>query len=201
MAVQSQSRDARFAKFKENLTWSLHGVTFATFHIVGSNYNKGRSPDADAEQAERAAANLAWLKGTFAAAKAANAAGLVLITQANPGFESRWPASLQDRYVRVVPGATAPKQPGATPFDDFLDLLADEMDAYDKPTLFIHGDTHLYRINKPLLSKKTKRFIEHFTRLEVFGDPETHWVRVTIDPAKAGVFVIEPEVVAENRAR
>jgi predicted phosphodiesterase len=201
IAVQSQSRDPRFAKFKENLTWSLHGVTFATFHIVGSNDNTGHAPDADAEQAERATANLAWLKDTFAAAKAANATGLVLITQANVGFESRWPASLQGRYVRVVPGAALPKQPAATPFDDFLDSLAGEMDAYDKPTLFIHGDTHLYRINKPLVSKKTKRFFEHFTRLEVFGDPDTHWVRVTVDPAKAGLFVIEPEIVAENRAR
>jgi hypothetical protein len=201
MAVQSQSRDPRFAKFKENLTWSLHGVTFATFHIVGSNDNKGRSPDADAEQAERAAANLAWLKDTFAAAKASNAAGLVLITQANVGFESRWSPSLQDRYARVVPGVTMPKESVATPFDDFLDLLAGEMDAYDKPILFIHGDTHLYRINKPLLSKKTKRFFEHFTRLEVFGDPDTHWVRVTVDRAKPGLFVIEPEIVAENRAR
>jgi predicted phosphodiesterase len=200
IAVQSQAKEAGFAKFRENLTWSLHGVTFATFHIVGSNDNKGRTPDADAEQAERAAANLAWLKQTFAAAKAANAAGLVLITQANPGFESRWTASLQGRYVRVVPGVDLPKQAGTTPFDGFLDALAAEMDTYDKPTLFIHGDTHLYRINKPLLSQKTKRFFEHFTRLEVFGDPDTHWVRVTVDPAKAGLFVIEPEIVAGNRA-
>jgi hypothetical protein len=102
--------------------------------------------------------------------------------------------------VRVVPGVDLPKQAGTTPFDGFLDALAAEMDTYDKPTLFIHGDTHLYRINKPLLSQKTKRFFEHFTRLEVFGDPDTHWVRVTVDPAKAGLFVIEPEIVAGNRA-
>ena len=74
------------------------------------------------------------------------------------------------------------------------------MEDFRKPTLFIHGDTHLYRVNKPLMSRKTKRFFENFTRLEVFGDPETHWIRVTIDLAKPGLFVLEPEIVPDNRA-
>jgi hypothetical protein len=31
-------------------------------------------------------------------------------------------------------------------------LLAEEMENFKKPVLFIHGDTHLFRINKPLIS-------------------------------------------------
>jgi hypothetical protein len=200
IAVESQGQDPAFGKFRENLTWTVNGVTFATLHVVGSQDNRGRTPEMDAEQAERSAANIAWLKRAFASAKATNAPGLVLITQANPEFEAHWPASLQARYVRAVPGAGIPKAPRDSAFAAIVNALADEMEEYRKPTLFIHGDTHLYRINKPLMSRKTKRFFENFTRLEVFGDPETHWVRVTVDPAKPALFAIEPEIVAENRA-
>ena len=200
LAVESQAKDPAFARFRENLTWTVNGVMLATLHIVGSQDNKGRTPDMDAEQAERSAANVAWLKRTFAAAKAGNALGLVLISQANPEFEAHWTSSLQERYVRAVPGANTPKESGPSVFAGIVDALADEMEGYRRPVLFIHGDTHLYRVNKPLMSRKTKRFFEHFTRLEVFGDPDTHWVRVTVDPAKPGLFVIEPEIVAENQA-
>ena len=75
------------------------------------------------------------------------------------------------------------------------------MDSYDKPTLFVHGDTHIFHVSKPLVSKKTRRFVDHFTRLEVFGNPDSHWVRVTVDPVKPALFTIEPEIVPENRAK
>jgi len=67
-------------------------VTFATRHIVGSNDNFGRAPEMDAEHIERKAANIAWMKEAFARAKADNSHGLVLMIQANPGFENHWPA-------------------------------------------------------------------------------------------------------------
>ncbi len=49
-------------------------MTFVTVHIVGSNDNFGRTPEMDAEQLERKAANIAWIKQTFAEAKASKAA-------------------------------------------------------------------------------------------------------------------------------
>jgi hypothetical protein len=49
--------------------------------------------------------------------------------------------------------------------DELLDVLADELETYKKPTLSVHGDTHMFRVGRPLLSKKTKRFFENFTRL------------------------------------
>lgn len=200
IAVESQAKDPAFAKFRENLTWSLQGVTFATFHIVGSNDNKGRTPDMDAEHAERTVANIAWLKKAFAAAKAANAIGLVLITQANPGFETHWTRSLIGRYFRNFPEVKVPEKLSPSGYDEILSALAAEMESYAKPTLFIHGDTHLFRVNKPLLSKKTRRFFENFTRVEVFGDPDTHWVRITIDPSKPELFTVQPEIVPGNKA-
>jgi hypothetical protein len=52
IAVDSQAKDAGFKQYRENLMWFVNGVTFATLHIVGSN-NKGRTPEMDAEHAER----------------------------------------------------------------------------------------------------------------------------------------------------
>ena len=100
IAVDSQAKDAEFKQYRENLMWSLNGVTFATLHIVGSNNNMGRTPDMDAEHAERTKANIAWMRKVFADAKAQNSLGLVLLTQANPGFETHWTPSLVSRYFR-----------------------------------------------------------------------------------------------------
>lgn len=201
MAVASQASLPQFAKFRENLAWTHSGIPFMTMHIVGSNDNKGRTPEMDAEAAERTAANVAWLRKAFADARAANAPGLVLITQANIGFETHWTPSLKDRYFRLFPGVTPPKDSPPGGFDDVLNVLAEEMESFDKPVLFIHGDTHIFHVSKPLVSKKRRRFFDNFTRLEVFGDPDSHWVRVTVDPGKPGLFTIEPEIVPENKAR
>lgn len=201
MTVESQAKDPVFTKFRENLSWVTNGVSFATFHFVGSNNNWGRTPEMDAEATERTAANLAWLKKAFADARTRNSIGLVLITQANPGFETQWTPSLKDRYFRLFPGVTPPKEEKPSGFAPLLKALDEEMQTYDRPTLFVHGDTHIFHISKPLVSKKTNRFVDHFTRLEVFGDPDSHWVRVTVDPAKPALFTIEAEIVPENRAR
>jgi hypothetical protein len=198
--VDSQAKDAEFRKYRENLMWSFNGVTFATLHIVGSNNNKGRTPEMDAEHAERTKANIAWMKRAFAEAKVKNSVGLVLLTQANPGFETHWTPSLVARYLRNFPAIKAPEKPEPTGYDEILDALAAEMETYRKPTAFVHGDTHIFHVSKPLLSKKTKRFFENFTRIETFGDPDTHWVRITVDPSKPALFTIEPEIISENKA-
>ena len=200
MPVRSQASDPKFSKFRENLAWTMNNVSFMTMHIVGSNNNRGRTPEMDAEANERMEANVAWLRKAFADAKATNSAGLVLVTQANPGFETKWTPSLIDRYFRLFPGVSPPRNLPPSGFDDILDAVAAEMASYDKPTLFIHGDTHIFHISKPLIDRKSGRFVDHFTRLEVFGDPDSHWVRVVVDPGQPGLFTIRPEVIPENRS-
>lgn len=200
IAVDSQAKEPDFKQYRENLTWSFNGVTFATLHIVGSNNNKGVTPEMDVEHAERTKANIAWMKKAFADAKAKNSIGLVLLTQANPGFETQWTPSLVRRYFLRFPEVKIPKQLAPSGYDEILDALAVEMETYKKPTLFVHGDTHIFHVSKPLLSKKTKRIFENFTRIETFGDPDTHWVRITIDPSKPALFTIESEIVPENKA-
>jgi hypothetical protein len=199
--VESQASDPRHVKFVENLRWSIAGVTFATAHIVGSNDNFGRSPEMDAEQKERKAANLAWMKAAFAKARADNSRGLVLMIQANPGFENHWPAAAKGRYFGPFVGrAGAPAIPANDAFGDYIALLVDELETFDRPVAFLHGDTHLFRIDQPLYSKTTNRAFANFTRVETFGSPEMHWVRVSVDPTYSGLFRFQPEIVPENAA-
>jgi hypothetical protein len=198
MAVRHQSADPNFSKFRENLRWSIGGVTFVTVHIVGSNDNFGRTPEMDAEHLERKVANIAWLKQAFAEAKAANRRGVVILTQANPGFENFWPANAKTRYfLPFVPrGQPAPSRPLA--FGDYVQTLSEELESYDRPVAFLHGDTHLFRIDKPLYSKKTNRLFENFTRVETFGWPDSHWIRISVDPADPQLFRFKAEIVPEN---
>lgn len=196
--VTHQSEDAKYAKYRENLTWSIGEVRYVTLHMVGSNNNLNKDPRNVAEHAERTAANDAWLKKAFAAAKAENALGLVIMTQANPGFENQWNASLKRRYASSIKGLKPPAKAAPTGFDSFLATAAAEMETYDKPTLFIHGDTHLFRISRPLVDAKTQQPYQNFTRVETFGWPDSHWLRITVDPADSQLFRIRTELVAEN---
>ena len=118
----------------------------------------------------------------------------------NPGFENYWPQEAKHRYFRpfVARGQPIPSYP--TAFDDYVTTLSEEMERFDKPVAFLHGDTHLFRIDKPLYSKTTNRPFENFTRLETFGDPDTHWMRITIDPADAQLFRFDAQIVAGNAA-
>ena len=100
----------------------------------------------------------------------------------------------------AAPAASDPPAAPATPlgFEDYLRTLAEEMETYGKPVAYLHGDTHLFRIDKPLYSRKTNRAFENFTRVETFGWPNSHWVRITVDPADPQLFRFKAEIVREN---
>jgi hypothetical protein len=198
IAVESQAKDAEYSKFRENLHWSMGGVTFATVHIVGSNDNFGRTPEMDVEHRERKAANIAWMKHAFALAKTAGSRGLCLMVQANPEFENQWPAGQRATYSRMIVGTKPPEPAQPSVFQDYLTVLADEIESYDKPVAFLHGDTHRFRIDHSLFSIKTNRRFENFIRVETYGSPDIHWVKVTVDPAEVQVFRFDPQIVPEN---
>jgi len=197
MPVDSQSQDPAFSKYVENLTWSVRGVRCVTLHTVGSDDNSRSSME---EHKEREAANIAWMRKAFAAARAEASPGLVIITHANPEFENRWTRSYASRYARSVRGADAPKAAAPAPYDGFLDVLIQEMQGYSRPVLYVHGDTHIFRTGKPLMNPKTQRFFENFTRLETFGWPDSAWVRVRVNPSNPHLFEIHPELVPGNSA-
>src|SRR5262245_39848559 len=80
---QSQTANAMFATYRENVRWNAGEVTFVTLHIPGSNNGLGRSPDGDAEYAARNKANLTWLHECFEHAKTTNSRAILILQQAN----------------------------------------------------------------------------------------------------------------------
>ena len=195
-----QSENSRYAMYRENVRWIYGGAMFVTLHMIGSNNNLGRTAEMDKEYEERDAANLAWMKEAFALAKKNGNRAIMIIAQANPQFENTWPPILQGRYMLKGLGIKPPKEQRRTGFDSFLAALEKETLAFDKPVVYVHGDTHTFRIDKPLVGSKSRRMIENFTRVETIGYPDTHWIRVTIDPDDPNVFRFQQKIVPENRA-
>ncbi|MBL9171496.1 MAG: hypothetical protein JNN07_27435 [Verrucomicrobiales bacterium] len=173
---QSHSGNHRFREFSENIRWTHKRVLFAGFNLPGGGNNFGE-PDYPL----RNAANLAWLTDTFAGATANTNLGVVLVIQANPQFEVA-------RTNAIRRG-----------FNAFLDELQLETAAFAGPVLLVHGDSHYFRIDKPLLHPQKRRRMEHFTRVETFGHPDAHWVRVTVDPVDPQLFQFRPQIVEKNR--
>lgn len=177
-----QSQDPAYAKFRENSRWEYAGVTFLTLHIVGSNDNLGRTPEMDAEWAERNAANVAWLHAGFDAARRDGSPAIMIVMQANI-------------FPEFPPGAGNPVRDSG--FVDVRATLATEALAFEKPVVVVHGDSHYFRIDKPLRGATTGT-VENVTRLETFGQPNHHWLLASVDPSDPNVFVFRPRIVAAN---
>jgi len=205
LTLTQQSNDPKYPKYRENARWIYGDIIFVTLHIVGSNNNLGRTREMDTEYAERNEANLAWMKEAVDLAKRNGNKGLVILSQANPEFEIFWRPRRLGSYMRVLLDelrgikpeklAEIRKKSGYT---DMVRLLETEVVTFGKPVLFVHGDTHVFRVDKPLFNTKNGRAIENFTRLEVFGSPDVHWVRIVVEPDNPNLFVIRPETVRAN---
>jgi hypothetical protein len=65
-------------------------------------------------------------------------------------------------------------------------LLEKETIAFGKPVVLVHGDSHFFRMDKPLPLRAQGApnlpALENFTRVETFGTPNHHWLQVTVDP-------------------
>lgn len=101
--------------YVENQRWTVSGVTFATFHVVGSK--DGWDGDRDEARARRAA-DLEWLGATFAAATANQSPAVVLFQQADPDFTRRR-------------------------FDSWTDAIEEQAASFPGPVLLVHGDSHV----------------------------------------------------------
>lgn len=198
--MRLEHQGAPGAPYAENTRWRFGGVWFAGLNVPGSNNNKVDTDDdcfhksersladcaADnAEYAERDARNEAWLAETFAKARADRALGVVIVTQADPSFDLPETEDFDERT-----------QPGYDGYDNLIAALTAETRGFDGQVLLIHGDTHFFKHDKPLLDQAD--LLPNFTRLETFGSPNVHWVKVTVDPKARSLFVIEPMIVAGN---
>ena len=136
------------------------------------------------EYLERDAANVRWMQQAFAAAKASKARGLVLVFQADPGFDLPETEDLDESQA-----------PGFSGYRNFINSVVAETEQFPGQVLLVHGDTHFFKVDKPLYSPT--KLLANLTRLQTFGSPQIHWVRVTVDAKNADVFTIQPVIVKQ----
>ena len=186
-------------KFVENTRFSRQGIVFATFNMPGSNNNKilddkdcsnksartaAQCEAANAEYLDRDAANVRWLQQAFSTAKAQKARGLVLVFQADPGFD-----------LPETEDEDESKLPRYSGYRNFIDSVVAETEQFAGQVLLVHGDTHFFKVDKPLYSPT--KLLPNLTRLQTFGSPLIHWVRVTVEPKNPNVFSVQPMIVRQ----
>jgi hypothetical protein len=184
----------------ENRRWHTGGVTYVTLNVPGSCNNLCDTGPDLAEYTARNHANIMWLQETFAVAKARNSAAVMIVAQANPGWDLSDPTRAPLRDPKTL--AQTDGQPDG--YREFLKALRDEVIAFRKPVAYVHGDSHYFRVDKPLLDARGRR-LENFTRVETFGDNQgngtndVQWVKVTVDARKGEVFSYQAQIVPSNR--
>jgi len=201
------------AGYVENTRWIYGPVVFLGLNIPGSNNNKvdvgpngdcvGTVTGANAclssksartcadciadngEYAARDAANIQWLHDSFTLAKSRHLRGLMVIIQADMWFDLPETETVNERLT-----------PGFEGYNNTLAALVSEAQAFDGQVVLVHGDTHFFKLDKPLVDQA--HLVSNLTRLETFGSPNVHWVKVTVDPYSRNLFRFEPMIVPGN---
>lgn len=171
--------------YPENQMWLESRVVFAAIHTVGSNNNlapwtdetPAMAADREAEWAGRDAANRAWLDAAFDLAEASGAVGVVLFSHAD-----MWhPDDVGDPSVSFS-GHQA-----------YVELLADRASAFGKPVLLFAGDSHDYRVDRPLVGDVVYGVQDapNLTQITVERGIEgrvLNWLKLHVDPRSEDVF-------------
>jgi hypothetical protein len=186
--------------YAENTRWTYGDVVFLGLNIPGSNNNKvgttdcissksvRNQDDCDADNVEyqaRDAANIAWLHDSFALAKARGLLGLMVVIQADMSFDLPETETFNERAL-----------PGFDGYNNFIAALVAETQAFAGQVVLVHGDIHFFKVDKPLVNQAN--LIPNLTRVETFGSPNVHWVKVTVDPRSRNLFRFEPMIVPGN---
>lgn len=186
-------------KFVENVLFTRGAVVFAGLNVPGSNNNlvldtkdcsdksarDAKQCDADnAEYLERDTANVQWLERTFQEAKQQSAKGIVLVFQADPGFDLPETEGVDESKASRVRG-----------YQNFMAAVIKQTEQFSGQVLLVHGDTHFFKIDKPIYG--AAKMLTNLTRLQTFGSPHLHWVKVTVDPTSHNVFQIQPVIVGQ----
>jgi hypothetical protein len=172
-SLRLERQSGRYREYREHTRWIAADVLFVGINVQGSNNNLGRTPAMDAEHRARMAAVFAWLEDSVRLAERLRLAGILIFAQADPDFEGK--------IRRKVDG-----------FADFRKALRELALGFGKPVLFVNGDTHLHKLDQPLADPSTGKPMRNFTRVVVFGSPQTRWIRVGIDPKSPQLFQVSP---------
>ncbi len=173
----TQAADSSFSEFVENRRWTHAGLVFATIHVVGSwNGLKSfeeRTADHDAEVQTRMDAAISWLADTFVIARRDSSESVFIAIHANIGF--------------------LPDFRSWEAFEEFLPQLKSHVGAFEGNVYLIHGDTHVFNVDQPLLDDTGQPY-SNFTRIETFGSPDIGWLRVVVDTLQGRVTNVEPRL-------
>jgi hypothetical protein len=190
--TRQSSEGGKYSIYSENVRWSYGPVVYLGLNVQGSNDNypyhdTDPFPRTDAEiqrqQSEeiaRKAADLHWLDEGFQYAKRVHAKGVLIVWQADPNFNN-------EQHL------TNPHDGDA--FPDYVNALRTETLAFPGQVVLVHGDSHYFKVDKPLTLPSGK-VLGNFTRVETFGAASTDWVQATIDPKSRNLFTFEPMIVA-----
>ena len=199
--IELESAKDQDSLYIENKRFIKNKVMFVTLNIPGSNNNKIldekdcknksarttlQCEQANAEYAARDAANINWMKSSFQKAKEQNARGILLAFQADPGFD-----------LPETEDQDESKAPSVSGYKAFLQAVVNATENFKGQVLLVHGDTHFFKVDKPLYSPS--KVLPNLTRLQTFGSPNLHWVKVTVDDQRESVFDIEPVMVQHTK--
>lgn len=205
--LRLQRQGAYGQEYSENSRFVKNNVEFVTLHIPGSNNNlvattkqctkksNRTQADCDAATAEymaRNPKNIEWLKDSFAAAKEQRYAGILIAIQADMYFPFELSDGIyQDEFLPAI-------QDENNGYREFFNTLVEETQSFDGKVLLVHGDSHYFKIDKPMYNdpvpgtgQELGRLTPNFTRVEVFGSEDNSWVEMTVDPKSENVFSFE----------
>jgi hypothetical protein len=199
--TRESDEGGQYAPYSENVRWKLGPVVYIGLNVQGSNDNypymdtdlatSGAPDRGDAErqrqrdeQAARKAANFHWLDEGFAFADRGGAKGVMIIWQADPNFNNEQKQTNPHEWDAYPP---------------YVDKLRGLTEAFSGQVALVHGDSHYFKVDKPINRSSGGGVLDNFTRVETFGARNTHWVSARIDAGDPNLFVFEPQIVAANR--
>ena len=163
LTLERQSAQAAFRHFPENRRWAVENISFATIHMVGSNNNDQPELPSSSEFKLRNEANIAWMKEVFATARQQSHKAIIFAMQADTFYD--------------------PSKPPESGFVDWLAAFQHEMSSWKKPVLLIQGDSHVFKVDRPLANKGPG--LDLVQRLVVPGALLTDAVVIEVDPDSA----------------
>jgi len=172
--------DPKYNQYVENSIWVKNNVLFVNLHIPGSNNNFERDESAKQEYYVRNQANLSWINQAFTLATDKKYAGVVLFYQADMFYSPSQVTDLTSGYR------------------DTLQALSRHAQAFKKPILLIHGDSHRLIIDQPLKSIDQKHILENVMRLQVMGAEQIQAVEIQVNPKAIQPFSFTPIMIRDN---
>jgi hypothetical protein len=186
MPLVRQSDVSTFSETVENTRWQRSGVVFATVSVPGSQNGFVINDVRRASEAvHRNAANIDWIKSTFAHAEQENAKAVVIALHASIFLDGDG-SPFSDRVLRG--GMDGPYY--------WIALAIRELsEKFARPVLLVHGDFHEFVIDRPFAVSQGEAQppkYANITRLQVFGAPDLRAVRVNVDTDTPWVFSYSP---------